>query len=190
MTQISESAFYKCKGFTGLKLPSTLTDIDRFAFENCTGMTGTLVLPAGLEEVGMNAFKKCGFTGDLKLPKKLTYTGENAFACPGIDGTLTISSELNNLSSLFTGMYKVKKVVNNSSSIIKLVGNFIKKGDEKTYFVKKGTTQKLKAYLECTNSKATSVTIPATVKYGAMTYKVTAIAKGALKGKTKIKKKR
>ncbi len=51
----------------------------------------------------------------------------------------------------------------------------------------KGSKNPTVIYVGCTDSKATSVTVPATVKYGAMTYKVTEIGKGALKGKTKIK---
>ena len=39
----------------------------------------------------------------------------------------------------------------------------------------------------CTDKNATSVSIPATVKYGAITYKVTEVGKGALKGKAKVK---
>ncbi len=51
----------------------------------------------------------------------------------------------------------------------------------------KGSKNPTAAYIGCTDSNAKSVAIPATVKYGAMTYKVTEVGKGALKGKTKIK---
>ena len=61
------------------------------------------------------------------------------------------------------------------------------KSNGKYKVTSQGSKNPTAAYIGCTDSNAKSVTIPATVKYGAMTYKVTEVGKGALKGKTKIK---
>ena len=293
MTQVCTGVFSGCSGFTGLVLPSGITLIKSSAFKDCTGMIGTLSLPKTLITVESSAFQNCGFTGDLTLPKGLTDIGGDSFACPDIDGTLTVPSTLNSsyVDKAFSGMYKVEKVVNNSSANIYLANNFIDEDDHKSFFVKSGTTERIVAvakvngreikytigkgtylrnggtshkhklvktaakepkgktngniaywtcsdcgkyyadssgkkeikkngwvilaknkefkdssskgkykvtssgsknptvkYVTCTNNSATNVSIPATVKYGAMTYKVTEVANGALKGKTKITK--
>lgn len=62
-------------------------------------------------------------------------------------------------------------------------------GNKVTYKVtKSGLKNGTVEYVKCTNTKATSVTIPATVKIDGITYKVTSIAANAFKGNNKITK--
>ncbi len=161
LTVLSGSAFRECSGFTGLNLPSTLTTINSSAFMNCTGMTGTLTLPSSLSTVQSGAFQNCGFTGDLLLPEGLQSISSDAFGCPNIDGKLTIPSTLQNalLDSVFSGMYKVRKVINNSDAQIYLIYNFIDKSDTGTFFVKSGTSEHLRIYTEAGWSKEEKQTI-------------------------------
>ncbi len=161
LTALSGSVFRECSGFTGLNLPSTLTTINSSAFMNCTGMTGTLTLPSSLSTVQSGAFQNCGFTGDLLLPEGLQSISSAAFGCPNIDGKLTIPSTLQNalLDSVFSGMYKVRKVINNSDAQIYLIYNFIDKSDTGTFFVKSGTSEHLRIYTEAGWSKEVKQTI-------------------------------
>jgi len=147
LTVINGFVFNNCSGFTGLELPAGLTTIYDSAFKGCTGMTGTLNLPDTLTRVCDAAFYQCGFTGSLTLPEGLTDIASSSFGCPGISGILTIPSSLASSSrTAFTGMFHVRKIVNNSTAQFNLRYNFIAEDDSETFFVKEGTTEHLTKY--------------------------------------------
>ncbi len=101
LEDIETAAFRNCKNLTGtLYLPSTLKKIGRKkgytgywdgVFHGC-GFVCELVLPEGLEEIGMGSFLNCkGLYGELKLPDGLQLIGESAFSdCGNITGSLVI----------------------------------------------------------------------------------------------------
>ncbi len=101
LEDIKKAAFRNCTSLTGtLSLPSTLKKIGRKSgyigywdgvFEGC-GFVCKLVLPEGLEEIGMGAFRTCkGLYGELKLPDGLQLIGEMAFQdCLNLSGALEI----------------------------------------------------------------------------------------------------
>lgn len=98
---IGPAAFLGCRNLTGsLSLPSTLKRLGRAegytgdhdgVFGNC-GFTCELVLPEGLEEIGMGAFQNCkNLYGNLRLPAGLKKIGERAFfLCESLTGALEI----------------------------------------------------------------------------------------------------
>ena len=82
LESIGKASFRSCRSLTGsLSLPSTLKNIGYAkgytgywdgTFGDC-GFVCELVLPEGLTEIGMGAFRACkGLYGELRLPEKLT----------------------------------------------------------------------------------------------------------------------
>lgn len=101
----------------------------------------------------------------------------------------------------YTVSYKNNKKIGTATVTISGIGNFSETVSTTfTIQAKKGTAfnygkNKYKvtgaatvAFTGIKSAKTTSVTIPATVKYGGKTFKVTSIAGKALKNKTKVKK--
>ena len=98
---IENTAFYDCINLTGtLSLPTTLKRIGTTqgyssywdgAFAGCR-FTCELILPDGLEEIGLGAFQNCrNLYGSLRLPEKLKAIGEGAFSgCLNLTGSLEI----------------------------------------------------------------------------------------------------
>ncbi len=101
LEDIKTAAFRNCYNLTGtLYLPSTLKKIGRKkgyigywdgVFHGC-GFVCELVLPEGLDEIGMGSFLNCkGLYGELKLPDGLQLIGESAFSdCVNLTGSLEI----------------------------------------------------------------------------------------------------
>ncbi len=101
LEDIETAAFRNCYNLTGsLYLPSTLKKIGRKkgyigywdgVFHGC-GFVCELVLPEGLDEIGMGSFLNCkGLYGELKLPDGLQLIGESAFSdCVNLTGSLKI----------------------------------------------------------------------------------------------------
>jgi hypothetical protein len=82
-----------------------------------------------------------------------------------------------------------REIEKNSWVILARNKTFTHSGTKGKYKVtSKGSKNPTVTYIGCTDSKATSITIPATVRYGAITYKVTEVGKAALKGIKKVKK--
>ena len=98
---IGPAAFADCTSLTGtLTLPSTLKKLGNSdgyisywdgPFKNCNFVC-ELILPEGLEEIGMGAFLGCrSLYGELRLPESLKLLGESAFSgCENLKGSLTI----------------------------------------------------------------------------------------------------
>ncbi len=103
LVDIQQAAFKGCRSLTGsLQLPSTLKQLGREkgytgagywdgVFNEC-GFVCRLILPEGLEELGMATFYDCkGLYGELKLPDNLKLIGERAFQnCVNLTGSLEI----------------------------------------------------------------------------------------------------
>lgn len=101
VVEIGPAAFADLTSLTGtLSLPSTLKRIGRKegyisywdgAFKNCNFVC-ELILPEGLEEIGMGAFQNCkNLYGELRLPDGLKLLGQGAFeGCENFTGSLTI----------------------------------------------------------------------------------------------------
>ena len=98
---IEKTAFFECTSLTGtLSLPTTLKRIGHYqgymsywdgAFKGCR-FTCELILPDGLEEIGMGTFYGCrNLYGSLRLPEKLKFIGDGAFeGCKNLTGNLEI----------------------------------------------------------------------------------------------------
>ena len=76
---------------TAVTLPDTLRSIDAYAFIGCAYMGGELAVPAGVTNIGDNAFARCNSLTGLRFPDGLERLGEHAFGkCESLTGHLVI----------------------------------------------------------------------------------------------------
>lgn len=96
ITQIPRAAFFYKNLVGELRIPNTVTSIQRKAFYSCTGLTGNLVIPNSVKEIGGDAFYKCkGFNGTLTLSSNLKTIGDSAFCeCSGFTESLTLPNSV------------------------------------------------------------------------------------------------
>ncbi len=93
LTKISDHAFNK-SSIKEIKLPGSITTIERYAFNECSNLSGKLLLPENLTTIGDYAFCRCtSLTGDLDLSNVSTL-GVQAFLYSGFNGRLILSEEL------------------------------------------------------------------------------------------------
>lgn len=78
VTEIGNSAFYRCDGLRGINFPASLVKIGDYAFEECKNIY-EIDLPVGVQRIGNNAFSWCYGLYDVKLPKGLKAIGDYAF---------------------------------------------------------------------------------------------------------------
>lgn len=89
VTRIGKQAFKDRREMTGVRIPATVTVIEDEAFMSSgletvggnplLGVYG-VHLPAGLTEIGSNAFSFCQITGSVTIPDTVTRIGKDAFA--------------------------------------------------------------------------------------------------------------
>jgi len=75
---IGDSAFYSCKGLTGLSIPEGVTTIGESAFMACPYLR-KVNFPNSLTEIGEYAFCDCFNLKDIVIPDNVTKIGEDAF---------------------------------------------------------------------------------------------------------------
>ena len=80
VTQIGQFAFWNIRGLTTPPtLPTTLKRIQDCAFTNCWDLSGILVLPEGLESIGMSAFASCEKLTTVYVGANVQSIEQNAF---------------------------------------------------------------------------------------------------------------
>ncbi len=81
VTEVGIEAFQENNSWshylTGVTLPATITRIDKRAFYKCEKLK-SITLPAGLKEVGREAFESSGLTS-ITIPASVTEIGSDAF---------------------------------------------------------------------------------------------------------------
>lgn len=99
--EIPQEAFNSKKELVRFVFPDNITKIATMAFCG-TSLTGTLVLPNGVQDIGINAFSDCsGLTGELILPKSLVRIEYGAFMrCNGFYGALEIPDLVTDIQSM------------------------------------------------------------------------------------------
>ena len=91
VTVIAEKCFAENDQLTRIIFPTYLKKIERWAFSGCCNLKGDLVLPEGLEEIGVNAFGGCCVAEKLVLPSTLKSMGQHAFSyCENLSGDVVI----------------------------------------------------------------------------------------------------
>ena len=78
VTDIGNSAFYKCSYLTSITLPEGLTTIGASAFSSCSKLT-SITLPEGVITIGERAFYNCTALTSITISEGVTTIGERAF---------------------------------------------------------------------------------------------------------------
>ena len=77
---LGQYAFFGCKGFTSLVIPTGVTSIDQYAFSDCSGLT-SLTIPSSVTSIGDKAFSYCsGLTSIYVYPEKTPKLGTGIFS--------------------------------------------------------------------------------------------------------------
>ena len=122
MNSIENFAFAFC-GFTTLKLPDTITEIQGHAFVNCSNLE-SIVIPDGVQEISEGTFFRCKALTTVTIPESVTKIGKEAFReCVALT-EITIPSNVTIINNYAfdscTGLEKVElneglKTINDSA---------------------------------------------------------------------------
>ncbi len=84
ITEIEKGAFANCPSLKSVNLPSKITEIPETAFYGCAALK-TVSLPEGVTSVGEYAFYDCAILDNIYLPSGLKTVGDYAFyGCIGL----------------------------------------------------------------------------------------------------------
>ena len=78
LTEIGNSAFYKCKSLKEADIPDSVTYMGKHAFEDCTSLQ-TIALPNGITCICENAFRGCTSLKSVQFPSGLNSIEKAAF---------------------------------------------------------------------------------------------------------------
>ena len=122
INSIENFAFAFC-GFTTLKLPDTITEIQGHAFVNCSNLE-SIVIPDGVQEISDDTFFRCKALTAVTIPDSVTKIGKEAFReCVALT-EITIPSNVTIINNYAfdgcTGLEKVElneglKTINDSA---------------------------------------------------------------------------
>lgn len=190
VTNIGEEAFEYCQNVTSIIIPESVTNIGRVAFESCENLT-SVIIPQGVTQIEESTFAGCSSLKSVTIPKTVTSIDQSAFDT-SVD--LTIFCYKDSAAEKYAKTYKFKYqyLTDDSDSStdtendqkLPAVGKTVTSGKNSYKVTKQGTAV---AFVK-TKSKSKTITIPATIKIGNTTYKVTSIAANALKGNKKLTK--
>ncbi len=77
--EIGEAAFYGCKNFTSVKIPSSVTTIRERAFVSCTGLK-SITVPDSVTTIEYGAFNGCSNVKSVKISKNVTTIENSVFS--------------------------------------------------------------------------------------------------------------
>lgn len=78
LENIPSWAFKDCTSLTNIKIPSSVTSIDKMAFMSCKNLTD-IKIPESITSIRDSAFYGCKNLIDIKIPKSVTNIGDFAF---------------------------------------------------------------------------------------------------------------
>lgn len=78
VVRIEKSAFYCCKGLTGVTIPDSVTRIRDYAFYFCTSLTD-IAIPDSVTDIGDHAFDGCTHLTGVTLPDSITRIADYTF---------------------------------------------------------------------------------------------------------------
>lgn len=107
ISRIGARAFFRCGGITSLKIPNTVTVIEKSAFAGCARLV-TFEMPAGVVSIGNRAFLDCRALKTLTIPEGVPLIKDKTFkGCASIT-TLRIPGAVASIGrSAFAGCASV-----------------------------------------------------------------------------------
>ena len=110
VTEIGNSAFYKCTDMTSITIPISVTSIGYDAFAGCKNLT-SVNIPNRVTTIGSAAFAGCTGLTSINIPNSVTTFGAKAFqACENLT-SVNIPNSVTTLSGdLFFECYNLTSV--------------------------------------------------------------------------------
>ena len=94
VNKVSASLFNGCAELTSVVLPAGITEIGAFAFEGCSSLT-SLNIPASVQSIGARAFYQSGLTS-IVIPAGITSVAELAFFTNSLT-TITLPASITSI---------------------------------------------------------------------------------------------
>lgn len=136
--------------------------IDDYEFDGCTGLQ-EIVLPAGLEKIGKNAFRNCNSLSTIVLPETMKTIGESAFdACTSIENINLPNSIETIEKGAFGGCKGLKEAVITNPKIVLGASVFESCENLESVSLPEGITEIPTSFFAQTG--ITSFKVPSTVK--------------------------
>lgn len=216
LTTIGDTAFTHAIALTNIKIPNGVTTIGNSAFELCSALT-KLDIPASVTSVGTKAFRRSGLSTIRFLGKTAPKFGDNIFQRTSKKAKLVVPCQKSWISAVktlafpgsvtYTGHQKAK-AVKTVQPTAKAKGYRLidcsacgTKKEKVEFTLAKGkkftrgsliyqvnNKDKSVTVTKATKKTLTSVSVPDTVTFGGVKYKVNVIGKSAFQSNTKLKK--
>ena len=109
--RIIASNAFKSQIWSGVTIPSSVTNIEASAFYGCSYMTGSLTIPANVIRIGNSAFAGCNGLTSLTLKEGVKTIGEQAFwACSQLTSVTVPDSATSIGAEAFRDCSNLKRV--------------------------------------------------------------------------------
>lgn len=93
VTEIGDSAFYRCENLTSVTIPNSVTSIGESAFRECSGLT-SIEIPNSVTSIGESAFGDCESLMSMEIPNSVTIIEYGTFrGCSSLT-SLTIPNSI------------------------------------------------------------------------------------------------
>lgn len=96
VASVAESGFANCDKITSVKLPATVTTVNKLAFDFNVSLTNLPEMP-GVRVIGTNAFRGCTAMREAVLPETLTTLGALAFEFSALE-SVTIPASVSTIN--------------------------------------------------------------------------------------------
>lgn len=122
---ISEGAFYNCRGLVGISIPDSVTTIGRRAFEKCIKLT-KIVIPDSVTSIGYEAFSSCVSLMDITLGNGVTSIDDYAFEYCSSLKNITIPNNVTSIGDCVFAYCSDLYAITINSNITKINYGFAK----------------------------------------------------------------
>lgn len=110
ITSIQKNTFYKCTGINSITIPQNVKKIDKQAFANCINLK-EVRLPKNLEEIEYASFENCRSLINITLPESVHKIGHSAFAFCSSLNSITIPTNVRTIEGcVFYNCSNLKEV--------------------------------------------------------------------------------
>ena len=198
VTTIGQMAFANSRIST-LDIPESVRALPDFICQNCTELTN-VALPSTLHTIGMGAFENCSNLATITIPESVTSIEFQAFSmCPSLTNVTCLAiippsvyqSSFSSYSSATltvpknsVSAYQANEFWSQFSNIVGMAYDFEREG---IYYNINGNNSVEVTYRTTShNSYSGSVSIPAQVTYGGVSYDVTAVGSSAFRRSTNL----
>lgn len=194
VTSIGALAFGECSSLTSVAIPKGVTGLEERVFDHCENLR-SVAIPEGVTVIGDGAFMSCSSLTSVALPESVTRIEDGAFiSCRNLTSVtipegvtsignmtffectkLTIYGKKNSYAQVYAKEKKIPFTAQGMSKISAGAYNYKFTGTSEVAFAGIKSGKNVKA-----------VIIPASVKIGGKSFKVTSVASKALQKNAKI----